>query len=219
MKLEFLEGGSRSIKVSKTRRVLPNISVHFLPEKDNSTLSVQLPSNKEDLTCRFSVCTKPTFGEYPELPTAVYFHLLSWSSGLLTMETRPIILTYLSQFYQFSISPRIGLTHIKAKVKTVYLSHYSDCLQAENSLAQTLEIPILKLWKSPCSNFENPYAQTLKIPVLKLWKSPCSNFENPMLKLWKSPLSNFENPLIIIFFRQEDCCGKGGGWTWFWTMG
>ena len=76
VKMEFLEGGSRSINASKsTRHVPPNISVHFLPDKDNSTLSVQLPSNKEDLTCRFSVCTKPTFGEYPELPTAAYFQL------------------------------------------------------------------------------------------------------------------------------------------------
>jgi hypothetical protein len=64
VKMEFLEGGSRSINASKsTRHVPPNISVHFLPDKDNSTLSVQLPSNKEDLTCRFSVCTKPTFGK------------------------------------------------------------------------------------------------------------------------------------------------------------
>jgi hypothetical protein len=119
VKLEFLEDGVRSIKASKTRRVYPNISVHFLPEKDNSTLSVQLPTNKEDLTCRFSLCTKPTFGEYPELPTAVYFQLLSRSSRLLTMETRPIILTYLSQFYQFCISQSISFTHITTKVKTV----------------------------------------------------------------------------------------------------
>jgi len=63
VKLEFLEDGFRRIRASKTRRVYPNISVHFLPDKDNSTLSVQLPSNKEDLTCRFSLCAKPTFGK------------------------------------------------------------------------------------------------------------------------------------------------------------
>lgn len=63
VKMEFLEGGSRSIKASKTRSVPPCISVHFQPDKDHSTLSVELPSNKEDLTCRFSVCTKPTFGK------------------------------------------------------------------------------------------------------------------------------------------------------------
>jgi len=63
VKLEFLEDGFRSIKASKTRRASPSISVHFLPDKDNSTLSVQLPSNKEDLTCRFSLYTKPTFGK------------------------------------------------------------------------------------------------------------------------------------------------------------
>jgi len=63
VKMEFLEDGFRRIRASKTRRVYPNISVHFLPDKDNSTLSVQLPSNKEDLTCRFSLCAKPTFGK------------------------------------------------------------------------------------------------------------------------------------------------------------
>lgn len=63
VKLDVLEDGVRSIKASKTRRFSPSISVHFQPDKDNSTLSIQLPSNREDLTCRFSVCTKPTFGK------------------------------------------------------------------------------------------------------------------------------------------------------------
>jgi hypothetical protein len=76
VKLDVLEDGVRSIKASKTRRFSPSISVHFQPDKDNSTLSIQLPSNREDLTCRFSVCTKPTFGECLELPSAVHFSAL-----------------------------------------------------------------------------------------------------------------------------------------------
>ena len=141
VKLEFLEDGVGRIKASKTRRVPPNISIHFLPDKDNSTLSVQLPTNKEGLTCRFSLCTKPTFGEYPELPTAVCFQLLSWSSELLTMETGPINLTYLSQFYQFWISPSISFTLLKQKL--------NSCSSVTIVTAYSLKIPIAHILKIP----------------------------------------------------------------------
>ncbi|GFG30414.1 hypothetical protein Cfor_05867 [Coptotermes formosanus] len=63
VKLDVLEDGVRSIKSSKTRRFSPSISVHFQPDKDKSTLSLQLPPNRESLICRFSLCTKPNFGK------------------------------------------------------------------------------------------------------------------------------------------------------------
>jgi hypothetical protein len=73
VKLHALEHGIRSIKACKTRRFSPSISVHFRPEKDNSTLSIELPTNRDDLTCQFSLCTKPTLGECLELPSGVHF--------------------------------------------------------------------------------------------------------------------------------------------------
>lgn len=63
VKLNLLEDGVRSIKACKTRRFPPSISVHLQPDKDNSTLIVHLPSKWEDLSCQFSLCTKPTLGK------------------------------------------------------------------------------------------------------------------------------------------------------------
>ncbi|XP_069705319.1 synaptotagmin-C-like [Periplaneta americana] len=63
VKLNLLENGGRSIKFSKTRRFPPSISVHFQPDKDNSILDVELPQNREDLRCEFSLCTKPMLGK------------------------------------------------------------------------------------------------------------------------------------------------------------
>jgi hypothetical protein len=79
VKLNFLEDGVRSIKACKTRRFPPSISVHLQPDKDNSTLTVHLPSKWEDLTCQFSLCTKPTLGKCIygiEIPSASIFKLL-----------------------------------------------------------------------------------------------------------------------------------------------
>lgn len=64
VKLNVLEDGVRSIKACKTRRFSPSISVHLRPDKDNSTLTVPLPSKWEDLTCQLSLCTKSTLGKY-----------------------------------------------------------------------------------------------------------------------------------------------------------
>lgn len=63
VKLDVLEDGVRSIKACKTRRFPPSISVHLRPDKDNSALTVHLPSKWEDLSCQFSLCTKPTLGK------------------------------------------------------------------------------------------------------------------------------------------------------------
>jgi hypothetical protein len=79
VKLNVLEDGVRSIKACKTRRFPPSISVHLQPDKDNSTLTVYLPPKWEDMTCQFSLCTKPTLGKciYDiEIPSASIFKLL-----------------------------------------------------------------------------------------------------------------------------------------------
>jgi hypothetical protein len=78
VKLNVLEGAERSIKACKTKRFPPSISVHLQPEKDNSALTVQLPSNTEHLTCQLSLCTKPTLGECTELPSALAW----WNSRI-----------------------------------------------------------------------------------------------------------------------------------------
>lgn len=79
VKLDVLEDGVRSIKACKTRRFPPSISVHLRPDKDNSALTVHLPSKWEDLSCQFSLCTKPTLGKYiyiTEISSATVFKLL-----------------------------------------------------------------------------------------------------------------------------------------------
>lgn len=88
VKLNVLEDGVRSIKACKTRRFPPSISVHFRPDKDNSTLTVHLPSKWEDLTCQFSLCTKPTLGKYIyviEKPSASILKLLLRNPKFLTI--------------------------------------------------------------------------------------------------------------------------------------
>ncbi|KDR11438.1 uncharacterized protein LOC110837099 [Zootermopsis nevadensis] len=62
VKLNVLDGG-RTIKACKTKPFAPSISVPLSADKNNSSLTVHLPSNREHLTCQLSLCTKPSLGK------------------------------------------------------------------------------------------------------------------------------------------------------------
>ncbi|PSN52970.1 hypothetical protein C0J52_03621 [Blattella germanica] len=57
------EEGEEDTLVLGTKRFPPSISVHFNPEKDNSILTVPLPSNRDDISCQLSLCTNPAIGK------------------------------------------------------------------------------------------------------------------------------------------------------------
>jgi hypothetical protein len=95
VKLNVLEDGGSSIKTCKTRRFAPNISVHLRPDKDNSAITVQLPSNTEHLSCQISLCTKPTLGECTGTPIGAYL------MEPITMKT--VIGPHLSRYNPFSV--------------------------------------------------------------------------------------------------------------------